>query len=171
MTAPLACGRATPYVPLIRSTTHPTMPGLKLIALDSADLTVLATHLQDAVGTVADLAYRPRERRFVAVLNRFDWTEAATNGGAAVRRQSALRIERVDSAQVQGLDLSRKTQPVSVLTVMFEPAAEEPAGRLTLVLAGGAAIRLAVECIEAQLEDLGSVWQAKAVPRHDLDKS
>jgi hypothetical protein len=150
------------------------MTGLKLIALDSADLTVLATHLQDAVGTVADLAYRPRDRRFVAILNRFDWTETARNGGAGVRRQCALRIERVTGAQVQGVSLSEKAAPVSVLTLAFAQAkerGEDPSGWLTLVLAGGGAIRLAVECIEVQLEDLGPVWQAKAVPRHDLDKA
>jgi hypothetical protein len=143
------------------------MTDLKLIALDSADLTVVAAHLQDAVGTVGDLAWRPRERRFVAVLNRFDWSAATKNGGAGVRRQTALRIERVDSAKVQGLDLKNKSAPVNLLTVTFEMTTD-PAGYLTLVLSGGAAIRLSVECVEVLLEDLGPVWQAKAKPEHQL---
>jgi hypothetical protein len=140
------------------------MPDLKLIALDAEDLTVVATHLQDAVGVVRDMTYQPKERRFVAVLNRFDWS-AAIKSSQAVRRQAALRIERVQAAQVQGLNLADKAAPVCVLTMMFEPTAE-PAGHLTLVLAGGAAIRLTVECVELQLEDLGPAWQAKAVPAH-----
>jgi hypothetical protein len=142
------------------------MSNLKLIALDTDDLVVLATHLQDAVGVVRDMTYLPREHRFVALLNRFDWS-SATRAGEAVRRQSALRIERVQAAQVQGLDLTNKGAPVSVLTAQFQPSVE-PAGYVTLVLAGGGAIRLTVECIEMQLEDLGPTWQANAVPRHDL---
>ncbi|MBF5066143.1 DUF2948 family protein, partial [Salmonella enterica subsp. enterica serovar Istanbul] len=42
------------------------MPDLKLIAFDSEDLSVISAHLQDAVLTVGDLAYVPKDRRFVA---------------------------------------------------------------------------------------------------------
>ena len=45
-----------------------TTPGsLKLLALDPEDLTIIAAHLQDAVGVIGDLAYLPKERRFVAL--------------------------------------------------------------------------------------------------------
>ncbi len=50
------------------------MPELKLIALDADDLKVISAHLQDAVLRVGDIAYLPRERRFAALGNRFDWT-------------------------------------------------------------------------------------------------
>lgn len=150
--------------------TLPQTP-LRLIALDADDVTVVASHLQDAVGVVGDMAYQPRERRFVALLNRYDWAEAnADPSSRGVRRRSALRIERVTAAQVQGLDLKAKGEVLSVLTVLFEPDADiakAPAGQLTLVLAGRRAIRLAVECVELQLEDLGPVWAARTVPRHD----
>jgi hypothetical protein len=145
------------------------MSGLKLIALDSEDLLVVAVHLQDAVATVADMTFLPNERRFVMLLNRFDWVDK--NGGTqGVRRRTALRIEQVNKAQVQGLDLKRKDTVINLLTVVFEPAAtgdEHPGGLLTLLCAGDVAIRLHVECIEVQLEDLGPAWAAKAVPKHE----
>jgi Protein of unknown function (DUF2948) len=146
------------------------MSTLKLIALDLEDLAALAAHVQDAAGTIGDMAYLPKERRFVALLNRYDWALAADQQHAAgVRRRSALRIERVLSAQVQGIDVSAKGAVISVLTLQFEPATIEegtPAGAVVLVLAGGGAIRLQVECIEVQVEDLGPSWSAKRQPEH-----
>ena len=67
------------------------MDNLKLIALDAEDLKVISAHLQDAVLKVGDMAFVPRERRFAAVLNRFDWTTALPGGKrrAPTRRQSA----------------------------------------------------------------------------------
>ena len=69
------------------------------------------------------------------------------------------------SAQVHNIDLRSKSAVVSLLAIAFEPA-DPPAGLITLQFADGAAIRLAVECIEAELCDLGPVWQAKAKPQH-----
>jgi hypothetical protein len=145
------------------------MPSLKLIALDAEDLIVLAAHLQDAVATVGDMAFLPGERRFVILMNRFDWTDESNPKSGGVRRRAALRVEQVAKAQVQGIDLKAKGAVLNVLTAVFEPdvdAARAPAGTLTLVCAGSAAIRLHVECLELQLEDLGPAWAAKAKPDH-----
>jgi hypothetical protein len=145
------------------------MPDLKLIALDAEDLAVVSAHLQDAVLKVGDMIYRPREKRFAAVANRFDWAEALSGEAEKekryARRQSALRFERVLSAQVHGLDLGNKGAVVSLLAISFEPG-EPPEGHVTLQFADGAAIRLRVECIETELRDLGPVWEAKSRPVH-----
>jgi hypothetical protein len=143
------------------------MSALKLIALDAEDLTILSTHLQDAATTVGDLAWQPRERRFVALLNRFDWSDAVRAGGQPVRRQAALRIERVTAAQVQKIDPRSPKDVLALLAVRFEPGVD-PSGALTLVFADGRAVRLTVECIEVQLEDLGPVWAARGVPKHEV---
>lgn len=142
--------------------------GIKMIALDDEDLVVLAAHLQDAVARVEDMTYQPSEKRFVALLNRFDRATPADPGDQGIRRRAALRIERVQRAQVQGIDLKDTTAIIAVLSILFEPMTDAPAGRLTVVCAGNAAIRLDVECIEVQVEDLGPAWAASASPRHDV---
>lgn len=159
------------------------MSDLKLVALDAEDLAILSAHLQDAVVKVADMAYLPREQRFAALANRFDWTTAAAGdapqaasgagqpgkrgGQAFVRRRSAIRFERVMAARVQGIDLKQKSRVLSLLAIQFEArSAEDPAGAITLVFAGGSAIRLEVECIEAELSDLGAAWSTKSKPQH-----
>jgi hypothetical protein len=147
------------------------MAELKLIALDAEDLAIISANLQDAVMKVGDLAFLPREKRFAAVANRFDWVDAIEKEAAKgndrryARRRTALRFERVLGAQVHGLDLKNKGAVTSLLAIGFEPL-DPPAGLVTLQFADGGAIRLNVECIEAELRDLGSAWQAKSKPQH-----
>jgi hypothetical protein len=148
------------------------MADLKLIALDAEDLAIVSAHLQDAVMKVGDLVFLPREKRFAAVANRFDWADAIEREVARdkryARRRAALRFERVLGAQVHGLDLKNKGAVTSLLAISFEPG-DPPAGQVTLRFADGGAIRLEVECIEAELRDLGPVWQAKSKPKHPDD--
>lgn len=142
---------------------------LKLIALDKDDLEVISAHLQDAVLKVGDMAYLAKEKRLALILNRFDWerAHASANGRQPVRqrRQTALRFERVLKARLQGIRLEAKRDVLELLAIQFEPT-EEPAGRVTLYFAGGGAIQLEVECIEAELKDLGPAWRTRSQPSH-----
>lgn len=143
------------------------MEDLKLIALDPEDLGVLSLHLQDAVMRVGDMAYLKQDMRFAAIANRFDW-EGAVKKDACQRRRAGLRFERVTAAQVHGIDPKQKDQVLSLLAVTFQ-AGDEPSGAVVLTFAGGAAIRLEVECIEAELRDLGAAWRAGSTPVHAVD--
>jgi hypothetical protein len=145
------------------------MEDLKLIALDPEDLQVLSCHLQDAVIRVGDMAYLRREMRFAAIANRFDWERATTDEGAPYqRRRAGLRFERVTSARIHGFDLQQNDPALDLLAVTFE-GGEEPSGVVTLHFAGGGAVRLEVECIEAELRDLGATWRANSKPVHASD--
>ncbi|HEX2839791.1 DUF2948 family protein [Hyphomicrobium sp.] len=144
------------------------MTELKLMALDAEDLAVIAAHLQDAVLRIEDMAYLKGERRFAIVLNRFDWTHAAKDnkrGNRFVRRRAGVRIEQVRTAKVQGLDLSQKDRVLSLLTLTFDEGTA-PQGAITLTFAGGGAVRLEVECIEAAVTDLGAAWRTPRKPEH-----
>jgi len=148
------------------------MVDLKLIALDADDLSVVSAHLQDAVLHVGDLAYLPRENRFAAITNRFDWVNALKEGNSGeatfARRRTALRFERVLGAQVHGIDLQNKGTVLSLLAIGFEPT-DAPEGDIILHFSEDRAIRLHVECIEAELKDLGPIWQATSRPQHPDD--
>jgi hypothetical protein len=144
---------------------------LKLIALDVEDMSIIAAHLQDAVLRIEDMAYLKADRRFAIVLNRFDWSHAVKSADSAerfVRRRAGVRFEHVTGAQVQGLDLTQKDQVLSLLTLTFEPG-EEPQGAVIFTFAGGGAVRLEVECIEAALTDLGAAWATSRKPEHAGD--
>jgi hypothetical protein len=145
------------------------MEELKLIALDPEDLQVLSCHLQDAVIRVGDMAYLRQNMRFAVIANRFDWERAAKDdGGAYQRRRTGLRFERVKSARIHGFDLKQKDTVLVLLALTFE-IAEEPSGAITMHFAGGGAVQLEVECIEAELRDLGGEWRARTKPVHASD--
>ena len=151
------------------------MEQLKLIALDDDDLKVVSAHLQDAVIRTEDIVFLPKERRFAILMHRFDWLSAAEakgpNGGYE-RSQCVLRFEKVKHVQYKHLALGEHSEVVELLVVSFEPG-EPPNGAIILTFAGGAAIKLHVDCIEAELRDLGPVWKTPYKPRHpdDLDES
>ncbi|HET6388703.1 DUF2948 family protein [Hyphomicrobium sp.] len=152
------------------------MPDLKLIAFDAEDLGVISAHLQDAVLRVGDMTYLPKEKRFAGIANRFDWQKLAENPQAAQtgdleRRRCGFRFERVNSVKVHQIDLKDERAALELLALTYEPTsgAESPEGDVTLTFAGGAAIRLGVECIEVELKDLGAAWATKHSPQHPED--
>ncbi|MBA4219623.1 DUF2948 family protein [Bosea sp. (in: a-proteobacteria)] len=140
----------------------PAAEPLKLIALDADDLSVISAHLQDAVLKRGDIAWLPGEQRFALALRRFDWEGAAQ--GQKRRRLSALHFERVTAAR--STKIAADDAVLSLLAVTFTGSDDDPAGQVTLHFSDGAAIRLDVECIEAQMKDLGPIWEAVATPAH-----
>jgi len=57
---------------------------------------------------------------------------------------------------------------LSLLAIRFTPAGpEDPSGTIDLVFAGGAEIRLDVECVDAGLTDVSGEWAALGRPDHD----
>jgi Protein of unknown function (DUF2948) len=133
------------------------------------DVPVLSMHLQDAVVKVSAMAYSRRDTRFALICNRYNWSADNPKKAAGERRQSALRIERVLSVQSHGFDPGAPADILSLLAVTFTPdpdPAAAPAGHMQMVFAGGATIRLTVECVEMALEDQGPAWEAVARPQH-----
>ncbi len=148
------------------------MEELKLVALDSDDIEVISAHVQDALVKAADVRWQPRERRFVMALNRFDWMNAAGSKDAAAdtapdyrRCRTALRFERVNACKCRGLDPANKDALLNLLAVEFVES-DSPSGTVMLTFSGGGIIRLEVECLEAELADLGEVYAAAACPNH-----
>ena len=151
------------------------MEELKLVALDRDDIEVVSAHVQDALVKVADILWQPREHRFVMALKRFDWMNAVDATGISNgvwpdyrRCRTALRFERVISCKCRDLNRTNKEATLNLLAVEFAQQ-DPPGGTITLTFSGGGAIRLEVECLEAELVDLGEVFAAAACPDHFAD--
>ena len=141
---------------------------LKLVALDKDDIEVVSAHVQDAVVKVGDILWQPRQHRFMMALNRFDWMSAIDGkmDKADYRRcRTALRFERVNACKCRNLDQTNKEAPLNLLAVEFSES-DAPAGVVSLIFSGGGVIRLEVECLEAELADLGEVSVAALCPDH-----
>ncbi len=101
---------------------------------------------------VGDMAYLPQMRRFALVVSRFDWPSLAR--GACERCQTGIHFERVLRVRHTGFD-QRADTVLNLLAISFTPG-DPPSGTVTLVFAGGGAVRLDVECVEAALSDMGA---------------
>lgn len=139
---------------------------LRLVALDAEDLEVFSAHLQDFVLRVGDLVYLPRDKRLAFVGNRAD----RRVGGELRRRRTAGHFDRVTKVSARGIDRSTPDVVLNLLAVTFVRE-EDPSGEIELHFSGGSSLKMAVECIEAQVADLGPVWAAKAEPHHDDDRA
>jgi len=149
-----------------------SMPDLlHLIAFDSEDLEVISANLQDALVRVADMAYLPRSKQFAAIVSRFDWLAATDRGNACKaweRCRTGLHFEQVVKVSSCGFT-SRDTSSVLNLLSMSFKETRPPGGAVELVFSAGRTLRLEVECLEAELCDLGLRWKVRAFPEHKLD--
>jgi hypothetical protein len=143
------------------------MSRLKLAAADAEDLEVISARLQDAVLKLKNVSWQPRKRRFAAVVNRLQW-----ESGGQTRVRAGLHFDGVLKVQTQKVKLGAGEAVVSLLAARFTPnAGEDPGGMIELVLAGGGAFRLTVECIDAELADMTSAWAARGKPDHESERA
>ena len=139
------------------------MTRLKLAAGDAEDLQVLSARLQDAVAQLKNITWLPRKRRFAAVVNRLRWEE-----GGKTRVRSGLHFDGVLKVQSHKVKLGAEDAVVSILAIGFTPnGGEDPGGVVEIVLAGGGAFRLTVECVDAELADMTDAWAARGTPDHE----
>ena len=127
---------------------------LRLLAHDADDVPTISGLVQSAAVRVSDIAYEGRARRVVLLLSRYRW-----EANDRTRVRSALRIDSV-------VGVTRRNWPAAdaVLELLALTLADEV---LTLAFAGGATLRVTVECPDLTLEDLSAPWPASREPRHD----
>lgn len=125
----------------------------KLIALDEDDLAVISAHVQDAEVHVADMLWRPSEKRLIVGMRRPDCDQMVSGTPCDRRLVSALRFERVLSCQARNISLDEPGQALELWGLEFYPG-KKPGGSIVLMFAEGRMLRLDVECIEGELVDL-----------------
>ena len=108
--------------------------------------------MQDTCVKRADMAWLPRQRRFVVAGMRYDWVGAKT--GPPERVGCVLRFDRVLRVAHLGLKNEDRDATLNLLAVAFEKT-DPPAGMVILAFADGALVRLEVECVEVELNDIG----------------
>lgn len=140
---------------------------LKLVAFDTEDLAVLSAHVQDADVQPANMAYLAAQQRFALVLERYDWQAALS--GLHERVETGLHFDHVSAVSSQNI-VRDSTTALTLLSITFKEA-QAPSGTITLTFAKNGAIRLEVECIDAQLRDMMRRWSVERAPAdRALDK-
>jgi hypothetical protein len=124
---------------------------LKLHALEREGLEVISAHIQDACVRREDMTYLPKQNRFVLGALRYDWIGA--KHGLDERVAAILRFDRVLRVAQIGLE-DAPDQVRNLLGVTFEKT-DAPSGMVFLNFGDGSIVRLDVECLEAELADIG----------------
>ncbi len=138
---------------------------LKLVALDREGLGVISAQVQDSCLRRADMTWLPKQKRFLVSAMRFDW--CGLEEGRNERIGSVLRFDRVLKVSHLGLADRDESQVLNLLAVTFEKT-DPPSGMVLLAFADGAIVRLEVECLEAELRDIGPRRPAQECPGHAL---
>lgn len=144
---------------------------LKLRAEEPVDLQVIAATLQGAVLLTENLSYRPRERRLVAMLNRYRWEaedDGAPRGAGGERVRTALRFDFVDKVRTTGFRPGVAGAVLELHTITFE-ARDDETVEITLVFAGGARLKFEAECVDCTMDDIGEPWSTSHRPDYGLD--
>ncbi|WP_394198582.1 DUF2948 family protein [Litoreibacter albidus] len=143
---------------------------LRLKAEGSEDITVLSALAQDAVFPMSETTWKPTQRRFAVLLNRFRWEDlpAAKRLGRDVERvRAVLAFDDVTKVTSSGLDRNDPDLVLSLLSITWQPS-EDGAGRFELTLAGDGTIALDAECINITLQDVTRPYIApsRKAPNH-----
>ncbi|MEQ1930353.1 MAG: DUF2948 family protein [Parvularculaceae bacterium] len=139
---------------------------LRLVAADAEDLQALSACLQDAILKIGDMTYLPRERRFAFVANRFLWEAGGERkSGPFWRARAGAHFDDVRSAKQINIRTDARDAVIEVLAIEFKPSADG-AGEITLTFAGGGAVRLEVDAVNAELRDLAGPWRTRMKPAH-----
>jgi len=143
-------------------TPHPEF--LKLLAFDAEDLSVISAHVQDAQTQAVHIAYVAAAKRFVIMLARYDWPSLETP--TPMRIECGLHFDHVTKVSSIGFD-RRDLRLIRLLSVTFEMK-DVPSGIVILTFADGTAIRLEVECLDAQMRDIDPRWPVQPSPGQGL---
>lgn len=146
---------------------------LKLMALDADDLLVISAHVQDSVLLSADIEFDPQKGLLFLPINRFAWEAPSARRmffKKFERRRSILHFSKITSLKSTGVDRGNATEVQSLLSITFTASSDagDPGGQIQLDFGGGGGLLLDVECIEAQLTDLGAAWKASSKPQHGV---
>lgn len=135
---------------------------LKLRGEDAEDIAVIAACLQDALVQVSDIGYLPDERRFVLVANRFCWEDCPEIDGSTAfsRVHCGVVFDKVARVRLKKIDRKKPGRTLELLTIQVGD------GRIDLMFAGGAEIRLDVDAVTCHIDDMDEPWPTKVRPTH-----
>lgn len=126
------------------------MSSLKLVAFDAEDLAVVSAHLEEATLRRADMLWQKATKRFILVAHRRD-----RENPASPSHLTGLHFERVTRVRSLGMPQDA-TASLKLMGIAFSTT-DGPAGEISLLFDDGVALRLEVECLEAQMADLADV--------------
>ena len=134
---------------------------MKLNAIDTEELKIIATVLQDGLIEVSDVKYLPSIRTFIVMITRFMWEEKIVNK-TNNRTKAVLVFEDVLAVHSRNIDQMNKTKVLELLTFNFYYNKSKNI-EIELLFNNDATIKLETEVVQAKLEDQGEPWAVEEI--------
>ena len=134
---------------------------MKLNAIDTEELKIIATVLQDGLIEVNDVKYLPSIRTFIVMITRFMWEEKIVNK-TNNRTKAVLVFEDVLAVHSKNIDQMDKAKVLELLTFNFYYNKSKNI-EIELLFNNDATIKLETEVVQAKLEDQGESWTVEEV--------
>ena len=139
---------------------------LKLIARTEQDLNVVSAHLQDSIANISDIANLEKNKIFLMQLNRFMWEDVEKGIFRKNKRiRTILKFENVLKVHAKNINQSKKDKFLDFLTIETIKMPDNNY-EMKIVFAGDSVIKIISEVIEVTLDDQGSAWDTKNMPKH-----
>ena len=139
---------------------------LKLIARTEQDLNVVSAHLQDSIANISDIANLEKNRIFLMQLNRFMWEDVEKGIFRKNKRiRTILKFENVLKVHAKNINQSKKDKFLDFLAIETIKMPDNNY-EMKVVFAGDSIIKIISEVIEVTLDDQGSAWETKNMPKH-----
>ena len=122
---------------------------MKLNAIDTEELKIIATVLQDGLIEVSDVKYLPSIRTFNVMITRFMWEEKIVNK-TNNRTKAVLVFEDVLAVHSRNIDQMNKTKVLELLTFNYYNNKSKNI-EIELLFNNDATIKLETEVVQACL--------------------
>ena len=132
---------------------------MNLNAIDTDELKIISTILQDGLIEVNDIKYLPSIRSFFLMITRFMWEEKIVNK-VDQRIKAVLSFEDVLSVYSKNIDQLNKNKTLELVTFNYYPNNSKNI-EIELLFKNDAIIKLETEIIRCKLEDQGEPWNIK----------
>tara|TARA_B100001057_G_scaffold479930_1_gene552181 strand:+ start:1875 stop:2282 length:408 start_codon:yes stop_codon:yes gene_type:complete len=134
---------------------------MNLNAIDTDELKIIATILQDGLVEVSEVKYLPSIRSFIIMITRFMWEEKIINKENK-RIKAVLVFEDVLSVFSKNIDQMNKSNTLELMTFNYFPTKTKNI-EIQLLFKNDAIIKLETEIIKCKLQDQGKPWSVKIV--------
>ena len=139
---------------------------MNLNAIDTDELKIISTILQDGLIEVNDIKYLPSIRSFFLMITRFMWEEKIVNK-VDQRIKAVLSFEDVLSVYSKNIDQLNKNKTLELVTFNYYPNNSKNI-EIELLFKNDAIIKLETEIIRCKLEDQGKPWN---IEKKENDKN
>ena len=140
---------------------------LKLIARTDEDLRVISAHLQDSIVKTSDIANLKKNKILLMQLNRFMWEDVEKGVFRKNKRiRTVLKFENVLKVTSKNVNQKKNDRFLDFLAIETFKMPDKNY-EMNLIFSGDIVIKLLTEAIEVTLDDQGSPWESKNMPKHN----